>query len=193
MVDPDQESGSTKSNAGLNCRVGNDYDVQEMAQVAMQREEVMRISLQDRLDEQARELEETTRHHKLQQQAIAGELQQVQAELKECRCTLEQERSRASSSAMERESERERATEREASLVALSQDAERAHALAREGEHRSAQLAQEKTKLEGDLSMLRERVEKYELRLEEGEEEVRKLEEQLVLLLVRQPRSPAPR
>ena len=78
-------------------------------------------------------------------------------------------------------------------MLKLSQDAERAYALARQGENRSAQLAQEKAKLEGELGVFRERVEKYELRLEEGEEEVRKLEEQLVLLLVRQPRSPAPK
>lgn len=173
----------------MNCG-GDDCDVQEMAQVAMQREEGMRILLQGRLDEQARELEETTQRHKLQQQAIAGELEQAQTELTECRCTLDQERSfKASSSAMERESERERET----SLLKLSQDAERAYALARQGENRSAQLAQEKAKLEGELGVFRERVEKYELRLEEGEEEVRKLEEQLVLLLVRQPRSPAPK
>jgi hypothetical protein len=57
----------------------------------------------------------------------------------ECKSALQElsaQLSRASSSARERELEKERAT----------QDAERARSLAREGEARSAQLAQEKAK-----------------------------------------------
>ena len=153
----------------------------------MQREENMRLSLQGRLDEQARQLEDTERRHRIHQQAHASELEQTKEELMECKsalhCELAAQLSRASSSARERELEKERAT----------QDADRARSLAREGEARSAQLAQEKAKNDGELRKLRERVENYELRLEEGEEEVRKLEEQLVLLLVRQPRSPVPK
>ena len=53
-------------------------------------------------------------------------------------------------------------------------------------------MRREKAHVDVELSVLRERVQRYEARLEEGEEEVRKLEEQLVLLLVRQPRSPGP-
>jgi len=45
---------------------------------------------------------------------------------------------------------------------------------------------------ENQIAVLKQRVLLYEQRLEEGEDEVRKLEEQLVLLLVRPPRSPAP-
>ena len=153
----------------------------------MQREENMHLSLQGRLDEQARQLEDAERRHRIHQQAHASELEQTKKELMECKsalhCELAAQLSRASSSARERELEKERAT----------QDADRARSLAREGEARSAQLAQEKAKNDGELRKLRERVENYELRLEEGEEEVRKLEEQLVLLLVRQPRSPAPK
>jgi len=157
-----------------------------MAQAAMQREENMRLSLQGRLDEQARQLEDTERRHRIHQQAHASELNQTKDELMECKSGLHElaaQLSRASSSAREHEIEKERAT----------QDADRARSLAREGEARSAQLAQEKAKNDGELRKLRERVENYELRLEEGEEEVRKLEEQLVLLLVRQPRSPVPK
>ena len=55
-----------------------------------------------------------------------------------------------------------------------------------------AHVRREKAHVDVELSVLRERVQRYEARLEEGEEEVRKLEEQLVLLLVRQPRSPGP-
>lgn len=48
-------------------------------------------------------------------------------------------------------------------------------------------MYQEKETAENMLNSLREEVSSYEVRLEEGEEEVRKLEEQLLALLVRQP------
>ena len=49
-----------------------------------------------------------------------------------------------------------------------------------------------KSGFENQIAVLNQRVLLYEQRLEEGEDEVRKLEQQLVLLLVRPPRSPAP-
>ena len=51
-------------------------------------------------------------------------------------------------------------------------------------------MYQEKETAENMLNSLRAEVSSYEVRLEEGEEEVRKLEEQLLALLVRQPQQP---
>ncbi len=78
--------------------------------------------------------------------------------------------------------------------VALEEAGLNAEQKASDAGSRLLHLQREKEALETEVSVLRGRVEecdavaqRYEVRLEEGEEEVRRLEEQLVTLLVRAP------